>query len=139
MKKFIIASCLSLSVLGVSAAPNIANAEELIDGSESIETTPEITPFIDWSGQAYLITTAYTNVTTSNNIFNDRPTVYNAAGNPGAIKVKVIDSNNQQVGKVKEIAKGKSAKLDTIPWSSGSYTIKAMAVDKKGQYTINVD
>jgi len=114
---------------------HVANAEELPDGSESVE----ITPYVNWSGQAYLITVAYSNVTSSNNVFNDSPTVTNASGNPGKIKVKIVDAYGKQVGKVKEIGKGKSVKLDTIPWNSGTYTLKAMAVDQKGQYTISID
>lgn len=50
-----------------------------------------------------------------------------------------MDAYGKQVGKVKEIGKGKSVKLDTIPWNSGTYTLKAMAVDQKGQYTISID
>ncbi|MGG2114185.1 hypothetical protein ABFY60_28040 [Lysinibacillus pakistanensis] len=111
MKKVIIASCLSLSILGVSAAP-IANAEELT--GESPETI-EVTPFIDWSGKAYLVTGAYTNVTSSNNIFSDSPLVTNVLGNKGSIKVRVMNEKGAQVGTVKTIAVGKSVKLDSIP------------------------
>lgn len=137
MKKVIIASCLSLSILGVSAAPNIANAEELTSvESKSFE---EVTPYINWSGNAYLIITAYTNVTSSNNIFTDAPTVTNDSGNKGTIKVKVVDEAGNQVGTVKTIEKGKSAKLSDIPWNSGTYTIKAKAVDKEGTYRISVN
>lgn len=135
MKKVIIASCLSLSILGISAAPIMAKAEELPEESK----LTEITPYVNWSGQAYLTTAAYSNVTSSNNFFSDSPTVTNASGNPGAIKVKVVNANGEQVGKVKEIGKGKSVKLDSVPWNSGDYTIKAMALDKNGQYTISVD
>ncbi|MGG3928571.1 T9SS type A sorting domain-containing protein [Metabacillus fastidiosus] len=135
MKKVIIASCLSLSILGVAAAPNFANAEELSSSNKS----GEITPRVSWSGTAYLVTDAYSNVTSSNNFFNDSPTVTNNAGNAGAIKVRIVNSSGKLVGTVKEIAAGKSARLDTIPWNSGTYTLQAMAVTKKGSYSIGID
>ena len=135
MKKIIIASCLSLSILGVSTAPSIANAEKLTGESESVE----ITPIVNWSGQAYLTTSAYSSVTSSNNVFNDRPTVTNGTGSPGPIKVKIVNADGKQVGTVKEVGKGKSVKLDTIPWNSGTYTLRAMAVNKDGQYTISIN
>lgn len=137
MKKAIIASCLSLSILGVAAGPNNVNAAELTSGES--KTIEEVSPYINWSGNAYLVTTAYTNVTSSNNVFTDAPTVTNDSGNKGAIKVKVVDEAGNQVGTVKTLEKGKSAKLSDIPWNSGTYTIKAKAVDKEGSYRISVN
>lgn len=133
MKKVIIASCLSLSILGVSTASNIANAEELTSSDG------EITPYVNWSGSAYLVTNAYSNVTSSNNIFADSPTVTNNVANAGSIKVRIVNSSGKQVGSVKEIGKGKSVVLDQIPAFSGTYTLQAIAMDKEDKYLINID
>lgn len=136
MKKIIIASCLSLSVLGLSVGLNNVNAEELTNDSKVNE---EISPYVNWSGNAYLVTQAYSNVTTSNNFLNDEPTVTNDSGNKGEIKVKVVNEDGKQVGKVKTIGKGKSVKLDKIPWNSGKYTLKAKASEKEGTYRISIN
>lgn len=133
MKKVIIASCLSLSILGVSTASNIANAEELTSSDG------EITPYVSWSGSAYLVTDVYSNVTSSNNIFPDSPTVTNNVSNAGSIKVRIVNSSGKQVGSAKEIRKGKSVVLDKIPAGSGTYTLQAKAIDKEGRYLISID
>ncbi|EJQ42767.1 hypothetical protein IEQ_05146 [Bacillus cereus BAG6X1-2] len=137
MKKTIVISCLSLSILGLSSiTPNNASAAEL---TSSESESKEIKPYVNWSGSAYLTTSAYSNVTSSNNIFNDRPTVTNYAGNKGSIKVRVVDSSGKQIGGVKEIAKGKSVKLDSIPWNSGTYTLQAKAISSNGSYSISIN
>jgi len=133
MKKTIIISCLSLSIFGAMGTTN-ANAAELV-----VNESGEIRPYISWSGNAYLTTKAYSNVTSSNNIFTDSPVVTNASGNKGTIKVKVVNEKGEQVGGVKEVAPGKSVRLDKIPFGSGTYTIKAQAVDKEGTYLISID
>jgi hypothetical protein len=69
----------------------------------------------------------------------DRPTVTNAAGNKGAIKVRIINAKGEQVGTVKTVNAGKSAKLDSIPWNSGTYTLQAKAVSSAGTYFITID
>ncbi|MGG0645091.1 hypothetical protein ABE021_14300 [Sporosarcina gallistercoris] len=135
MKKAIIISCLSLSVFGASILPNSVSAMELT--SES--TSTEIQPRVKWSGNAYITTTGYSNVTTSNNFFSDSPSVTNDSGNNGAILVKIVNSSGNQVGTTKEVGKGKTVKMDKIPWNSGSYTLKAKAVTKNGSYLITID
>lgn len=156
IKKAILISGLSLSIFGVSTGLTSANAEELtIPASEttiipSIEnniTLPsveklneiEVEPRVKWKGDAYITTTGYSNVTESNNVFNDRPLVTNASGNFGAIKVKVTNSEGAQIGSVHTIEKGESARLDSIPWNSGKYVLKAKAVEKNGTYTISIN
>lgn len=153
MKKAIIISSLSLSIFGLSAGLTNANAEELtIPAVENetiysientftpgIETLNEIESRVKWSGDAYITTTGYSNVTQSNNVFNDRPKVTNSSGNAGAIKVKIVNSSGADVGNVYTIEKGKTVTLDSIPWDSGKYTLKAKAVEKNGTYTITIN
>ncbi len=92
-----------------------------------------------WSGSAYVSTSYYCNVTSSNNIFPDSPKVTNNANNPGTIKVRIINSSGQQVGEVKTIAVGESVTMDQIPAFSGTYTLQAKATATSGYYTISID
>jgi len=137
VKRTIIVSCLSLSIFGLSAVSSSVSASstELVNEPSSME----IQPRVKWSGNAYITTTGFSNVTSSNNIFNDSPRVTNDSGNSGSILVKVVNANGYQVGKTKEIAKGKTVTLDKIPWNSGTYTLKAKAITKNASYRITID
>jgi hypothetical protein len=137
MRKIIALSLFSATILGGSLwGGQVVSAEESVS---SIEQTHSIRPLVNWSGNAYLTTSAFSNVTSSNNIFSNRPTVTNDVSNAGSIKVKIVNASGKQVGATKTIGKGKSVKLDTIPWNSGTYTLKAMAVTKNGTYRIAID
>ncbi|TSB47837.1 hypothetical protein [Alkalicoccobacillus porphyridii] len=94
---------------------------------------------VNWNGTVYLTTSAYSNVTSSNNIFNDRPAVTSDASNGGKIRVMIVNSKGAQVGGTKDISPGKSVKLEKIPWNSGTYTLKAKALNKSGTYRIGID
>lgn len=135
MKKFAIVSLMSLSLLGTSLFITAASASQVSNDTP----THEVTPRVKWSGSAYLTTKAYSNVTSSNNIFNDSPLVTNGAGNKGSIKVRVVNQSGKQVGSVKTIKKGKSGRMGSIPWNSGTYTLQAKAVSGAGRYSINID
>ena len=106
---------------------------------KSVDEENVIQPRVKWTGKARLGTKVYYNVTSSNNIFKDSPKVTNHAGNPGAIKVRIVNSDGKQVGATKEIAAGKTVTMDSIPAFSGTYTLQAMALDKEGSYTITID
>lgn len=134
--KFLCATLLSTVLLSVSVSGS-QSVNATTDGEQATQSTA--TAMIYWSSTAYLVTNAYSNVTSSNNIFNDSPVVTNNAGNKGAIKVKIVNSNGAQVGSVKTIGKGKTVRLDSIPWNSGTYTLKAMAVSSTGTYAIKID
>lgn len=139
MKKAIIISCLSLSIFGGSVGATNVNAEglTLTNGQES--KTTEVRPLVNWTGDAYITTTGFSNVTSSNNIFSDSPRVTNASGNAGAIEVKIVDSLGEQIGKTYTIQKGKTVQMDKIPWNTGSYTLRAKAVSGNGSYTISIN
>ncbi|WP_366294374.1 hypothetical protein [Paenibacillus sp. AN1007] len=117
-------------VAGASAAPNPDAGQNAYD--------PIIVPYVNWSGSAYLTTNAFSNVTSSNNFFDDSPTVTNDANSPGTITVRIVNSSGEQVGGTKTIAAGKSAVMDTIPWNSGTYTLQAKG-SKAGYYNISID
>lgn len=140
MKKLLTVSLLSLSVLGLSAQPAFASTSLLNDElDENYSDEIEVTPYVNWTGSAYLTTSAYSNVTSSNNIFNDSPKVTSDANNAGKIRVMIVNSKGAQVGKTKDVSPGKSVRMDQIPWNSGTYTLKAKALSKSGTYRIGID
>lgn len=134
-----------LSIMGLcvamSATPVTTFAAEMpyqnIEANETIEKAAQ--PRVNWTGKARLGMVVYYNVTSSNNIFRDSPKVTNHAGNPGKIRVRIINSKGEQVGAVKDIAAGKSVTMDKIPALSGTYTLQAKALEKEGSYTITID
>lgn len=131
----IMGMCVVLSSVSVTVFPaEMPCQEENIGEKENI-----VQPRVNWTGKARLSTNAYYNVTSSNNIFRDEPKVTNHAGNPGKIKVRIINSKGEQVGKAKEIDTGKSVKMDKIPALSGTYTLQAKTLDESGSYTITID
>lgn len=137
LKKLI--AVMGMCVVMVSASTS-ALAAEIPDQKElSINEENIIQPRVNWTGNARLSTDGYYNVTSSNNIFRDSPKVTNHAGNPGTIKVRIINGNGKQVGNTKEIKAGKTVTMDQIPAFSGTYTLQAKAISKAGSYTITID
>ena len=136
MKKLIAGTvvCTIVLVGGVFGTQSVFATESYSEAQNGV-----VEPQVNWSGNAYLTTAAYSNVTSSNNVFNDRPTVTNDSGNLGTITVKIVNSSGEQIGGTKTISKGKSVKLDSIPWNSGTYTLKAKASSKNGTYRISID
>lgn len=127
--------CIAMTTTSVTAfAASIPNSTEINKEENNV-----IQPRVDWTGRARLNTDVFYNVTSSNNIFRDSPKVTNHSGNPGRIKVRIINSSGKQVGKAKEIKAGSSVKMDRIPALSGTYTLQAKALDKAGSYTITID
>lgn len=137
IKKVVILLVLTsmLSISSHSVFASRLDSSNLVN--ESKET--EISPFVNWTGTAYVVVNYYTNVTSSNNFFDDRPTVTNHASNPGALTVRIINEKGAVVGEPKLVAPGTSVKLDTIPWNSGTYTLQARATSRIGTYYISID
>lgn len=95
-------------------------------------------PKVKWSGTANLVKGKYMNITSSNNIFPDQPTVTNDEGNPGDVTFRIKNEKGEIVGTAKTAKPGKSVKMDKIPAFSGDYTLQGKAtVD--GEYTISID
>ncbi|WP_274653271.1 hypothetical protein [Paenibacillus humicola] len=126
-------ACVLALAIGGSAGAMAAPVENV---SPSTET--EIVPYVNWTGSAYITTNAYSNITSSNNFFNDSPLVTNSANSPGTITVRILDSKGAQVGSTKTIAAGKSVRLDQIPWNSGTYTLQGKG-SVSGTYYISID
>lgn len=136
-KKTIGVLAITAVLFGTTSMPAFAATPEIVDINNSTGYT-EIQPRINWSGTAKLNTTSYQNITSSNNVFPDSPTVTSDANNPGTVTIRVIDGKGKQVGNTKTIAPGKDVVLDQIPALSGTYTIQGKA-SVAGTYTFNVD
>lgn len=136
MKKFIATSLLSATFLGLL----FSNTQSVLAMEKTMAPQVEdIRPLVNWGSTAYLTTNAYSNVTSSNNIFNDRPLVTNSANNPGPIMVRIVNTAGQVIGSTKTILTGRSVRLDAIPAFSGTYTLQAKATTKTGNYFISID
>lgn len=98
-----------------------------------------VQPRVNWTGVAYVSKAYWCNITSSNNLFPDSPLVTNHAGNPGEIKVRIINEDGKQVGETKTVKAGKSVRMDQIPAASGTYTLQAKATKTNGNYTITID
>lgn len=127
--------CVAMSTTAVTAfAADEPHQKEMSVGDENVKQ-----PRVYWKGNARLSTDGYYNVTSSNNIFNDSPKVTNHAGNPGTIRVRIINEAGEKVGRTKDIEAGKTIQMDQIPAFSGRYTLQAKALDSAGTYTITID
>ncbi|MGN0513768.1 MAG: hypothetical protein ACI4GD_05765 [Lachnospiraceae bacterium] len=117
-----------------------ANNQNESNCSEDTSNTIEhlFNPRINWSGSVYLVASQWCNVTASNNIFADSPTVTSDISNPGSIFVRVINASGEIVGSTYAVAPGNSIVLDRIPANSGTYTIQARAT-VTGYHYISVD
>lgn len=117
-----------------AAAPEVNTSTEIC----SISANETVQPRISWTGTARLTTSGYNNVTSSNNIFPDSPTVSSNANNAGSVWVRVVDGSGAQIGTTKVVKAGGKVTLDQIPALSGTYTIQAKAVSVGGVYTFSI-
>ena len=117
----------------------LASTPVMAAEKSGLEKTEDIRPLVNWSSTAYLTLDDYSNVTSSNNLFADSPTVTNSSSNPGPIMVRIVNSKGQIIGSPKTILTGRSVKLDEIPAFSGTYTLQAKAYTKAGHYFISID
>lgn len=93
-----------------------------------------------WTGTAYVSDVAYTNITSSNNLFSDNPKVTNGAGNDGKLSFRIVNKDGEPIGRAKDCNSGYSVTMDTIPFNSGTYTLQAKAESNKaGNYYITID
>ncbi len=123
----------------LSSTIPIAHASNLTTNNTLITQSNTIQPRVNWTGNAYISNENWCNITSSNNFFPDSPKVTNHAGNPGTIKVRVIDNTGKQIGNEKTIKVGNSTTLDQIPAFSGTYTLQAKASKDSGIFTITID
>ena len=136
-KKSIGTLAIAAALFGTTCMPAFAATPEIIQQDIPTGYT-EVQPRINWSGTAKLNTTSYQNITSSNNIFPDSPTVTSDANNPGKVTLRVVDDKGKQIGSTKSVLPGEDVVLDQIPAFSGTYTIQGKAsVD--GTYTFNVN
>lgn len=126
-------------ICAISIAPMTAVAKSDVQNFQQ-EQVPISRRRVNWSGTAYISDASYTNVTSSNNLFNDRPEVTNNAGNSGTLSFRIINSKGEIVGSSKSCAVGSSVRMDEIPFNSGTYTLQAKAGSgKAGNYSIKID
>lgn len=136
LKKVTVAMGLCLAMvnpLGVLAAEAPAVACEVEENSD------KITPRVAWSGTAYVEKGKWCNVTSSNNIFPDKPKVTNGSASPGKLQVRIVNEAGKIIGSVMDVEVGGSVKMDNIPALSGTYTLQANAVELSGTYYISID
>lgn len=89
-KKSIGTLAIAAALFGTTCMPAFAATPEIIQQDIPTGYT-EVQPRINWSGTAKLNTTSYQNITSSNNIFPDSPTVTSDANNPGKVTLRVVD------------------------------------------------
>lgn len=131
-----------MAMICVSFASSTISAMAFSEDVQDMQARqlPEIQRRVNWSGSAYISDTAYTNVTSSNNLFNDKPEVTNQAGNSGTLSFRIVNSKGEIVGSAKSCAVGSSVKMDEIPYNSGTYTLQAKAgTGKADYYSIKID
>ena len=89
-KKTISTLALTAAILGTTCMPAFAATPE-VNTPDTSSTYTTVQPRINWTGTAKLNTTSYQNITSSNNVFPDSPTVTSDANNPGTVTLRVID------------------------------------------------
>lgn len=137
MKKFA-SLILAFTMASTLCIPAFAAEVPKTELPETSVASTEVTPRISWSGTVYLNTSEFREVTTSNNIFSDRPLVKSHIKNPGSVVIRVYDEAGQPIGQNVRVAAGSSVRLDKIPAFSGTYTIEAMAISSSGDYTFSI-
>ncbi len=127
--------CITLAASPVTAMASADNPVDNVGEQEPIKLRR-----VFWSGTAYVSDTAYTNITSSNNLFDDNPKVTNSAGNAGKLSFRIVDKDGEPIGSVKVCIDGYSVTMDTVPFNSGTYTLQAKADSgKAGSYYITID
>ncbi len=130
MKK-LVAFALVIVLMVSMAVP--AYAAEIPD--TAVEQTA--TPRINWDGTAWLGTTGYYTITTSNNWFDDAPLVISDGNNAGDVTIQVLNEQGVRVGSRKTVSPGESVRLDSIPYDSGTYRIQGKA-EVEGTYYFDI-
>lgn len=126
-------------VMVISMASTAFAAELPSSGYKEIAASErEVTPRIKWNGTAWLTTSGFCTITTSNNIFDDDPLVESDGNNAGDVTIRVLNEKGQQVGSTKTVSPGSSVRLDMIPANSGTYRIQGKA-SVEGNYAFNID
>lgn len=137
-KKTICALTLAAALAVGTSATAFAATPDVVAPNSDTEYSTTVEPRINWTGTAKLTAGTYGNITSSNNIFPDSPTIWSDANNPGTVTIRVLNSKGEQVGSTKTLAAGKKVTLDQIPAFSGTYTIQGNPT-VSGTYTFTVD
>ncbi|MFB5269347.1 hypothetical protein ACE41H_21535 [Paenibacillus enshidis] len=133
-KKAALLSAASVLTLALGSSAGVVTAAP---AGETQNSNDEVRIMVSWSGTAYLTKNAFSNITSSNNLFNDSPQVTNGADSPGNVTVRIKNESGQIVGSEKTIAPGKTVRLDQIPWDSGTYTLQGKG-SVTGTYSISI-
>lgn len=138
IKNILLTSMMIATLIMSSSAMAFAttSATNVSDGTAI--ASKEISPRIYWHGTAKLYTGSWANITSSNNIFPDSPTVTSDVNNAGYVNLRVMSSDGSQIGSMKTVYPGESVVLDRIPALSGTYTIQGSA-DPAGTYSFTID
>lgn len=97
-----------------------------------------VQPKIYFNNTVNLPINVWSNITSSNNLLNDAPLVTSDINNPSIVSIRVVNAKGEIVGKVKWVKPGSSVRLDTIPASSGVYTIQGCP-SKSGIFRFVID
>lgn len=137
MKKKII-SLLVVILLLTTSLPAFATNSVSAEAVEQSEANEAVQSRIYWNGSAYLQSGLFCTIVGSNNLFGDAPLVTSNANNPGTVMLRVVNGSGAVVGNIKRVAPGESVRLDTIPATSGTYTIQGRtAVSGTYSFVIN--
>lgn len=134
MKK-LVAFALALVLMASMSVP--AYASEIPDNTSVTVAEQTVTPRINWDGTAWLVTTGFCTITTSNNWFDDAPLVISDGNNAGDVTIRVLNEKGVQVGSEKTVPPGGSIRLDSIPFDSGTYRIQGKA-EVEGNYYFDI-
>lgn len=139
MKKKLLKILLPVFVLSSISTISIYANDNNLKFNESeltISQNNNIQPRWSWSGNVYLDSANYCNITTYNNFWRDSPKVTNDASNKHSITVRAINESGKIVASAVTIAPGETVKLDQIKAFQGKITFQAKAID--GYYRISL-
>ena len=134
--KRLVAFALALVLMASTSVS--ASAAEIPDNTSAAVVEQTVTPRINWDGTAWLVTTDFCTITTSNNWFDDAPLVISDGNNAGPVTIRVLNEKGLQVGSEKTVEPGDSIRLDTIPAGSGTYRIQGKALEEAGNYYFDI-
>lgn len=127
----------ALALVLMASTTVSASAAEIPDNTSVTVAEQTVTPRINWDGTAWLVTTGFCTITTSDNLFDDAPLVISDGNNAGVVTIRVLNEKGVQVGSEKDVAPGDSIRLDMIPAGSGTYRIQGKA-EVEGNYYFDI-
>ena len=124
-------------VFTTSTLPVFATSNSISDSLVSSDEDSEVM-YINWCGTAYLSTSSWNNIATSNNTFTEYINVTSSANNNGAVWIRVLDKHGNVVGGPTLISVGSTGTLGPIPYNSGTYTVQGKAYSVSDDYYLTV-